>query len=205
MKMLNKICTICGNAYQVTRYCGKSKFCSKECKNKPREIPDLTQEYLKSILTYDPVTGIFTWAIKKAIRFHIGQIAGNFNQDGYRVIMIDGFQYFAHRLAWLYIYGEWPSDELDHINNIRDDNAINNLREANRSQNMRNARTKKTSTSGMKGALKGNCKKRPWISKIRINGKNIFLGNFKTANEAHAAYCDAAKKEYGDFFNVGHD
>ena len=89
----------------------------------------LTQEYLKSILDYDLDTGIFTWKINKAKRTKIGDIAG-WSYNGYREIEINDKKYKAHRLAWLYVYGEMPNKLIDHIDGNRSNNKISNLREA---------------------------------------------------------------------------
>lgn len=96
----------------------------------------LSQEYLKSILHYDPETGILSWKVDRR-RVKIGQIAG-YLCLGYVAIGIDGKLYKGHRLAWLYMTGEWPKDEIDHINRTKHDNRWVNLREATKEQNCDN-------------------------------------------------------------------
>ena len=170
----------------------------------PKERPQFTHEYVKAILAYDPNTGFFTWKVKKAHRFRIGQRAGNIGWQGYRHIMIDGKDYSEGRLAWFYMTGKWPVEEIDHRNNKRDENWFDNLREATREQNNRNARFKNTNVTGYKGVAftPKNCKSRPYSAHVMANGKKHFLGYFATPEEAHKAYCKEARKHHADFFHA---
>ena len=88
----------------------------------------ITQKHLKEILDYNTETGIWTWRVNQARRIKIGQRAGTIISDGHRHIGISGKFYKAHRLAWLYMTGEFPKDEIDHINGVPDDNRWCNLR-----------------------------------------------------------------------------
>jgi hypothetical protein len=157
-------------------------------------------KYLTEILHYNPITGIFTWAISRP-RINIGQIAGCVHKNKkYRYIEIDGKSYAAHRLAWFYVYKEFPKEQIDHINRIKDDNRIENLREATNAQNRANSKT--NNKHEMKGVsyhpwIKNN----PWEAKIRVNKKDIYLGCFPTKEAAHNAYIIAAKRYHGDFAN----
>jgi hypothetical protein len=112
--------------------------------------------------------------------------------------MIDGEKYYAHRLAWFYAYGRWPKEKLDHRDGPRDANKLDNLREANDLQNARNSRIGRNNTSGLKGV---SLFKRDgtWRAQITVDSKNIHLGYFETAVEAHAAYRYAAERYHGDF------
>jgi len=143
----------------------------------------LTPDRLREIFHYDQETGVFT-------RRSLGRVAGTKNDSGYLVIFIDGKGYRAHRLAWLYVYGEWPAELIDHKNRIRTDNRIDNLRQANRSENTQNTVTKRSS-SGVRGVSRMGEK---WKAQIAINGKDIYLGLFGTVAEASAAYSSAAAK-----------
>jgi len=100
------------------------------------------------------------------------------------------------------VHGRWPAKYLDHINGIRNDNRLCNLREATQTENTRNQGKQKTNTSGLKGAgwHKGQKK---WVAKIRIGTTDKWLGTFSSKEEAHAAYCEAAKKYHGEFANYG--
>ena len=160
---------------------------------------ELTQENLKEILSYDPMTGKFHWLVKPASRTYIGDRAGSLDSNGYRVIKIAGQSYKAHRLAWFYVHGEWPMLDLDFINRYTDDNRMKNLREATKSQNGGNSLARH---DGLKGAY-WHKRERVWFSAIDIDGKQVFLGNYDTEREAHLAYCEVAKKKFGEFFYAG--
>jgi len=112
--------------------------------------------------------------------------------------MYERTPYAAHRLAWFYETGEWPSDEIDHKNRGRDDNWFENLREATRSQNVANTALRSTNTSGFKGVSFDRSRGR-FLSKIKVNYRTINLGRFDAPEEAHAAYLAAAQKHFGEF------
>ena len=142
----------------------------------------VSQTELKTLLEYNPNTGIFIW-LKKVGRCSAGTKAGRKNKGGYDHIQINKTDYLSHRLAWLYVYGVWPKDQLDHINGIRVDNRICNLREASNAENGQNRRAYTTNTSGHVGVSfdkKGN----KWRAFITINYKMINLGFFKSIEEA---------------------
>lgn len=145
----------------------------------------ITQKELKELLNYDPYTGIFTWAKSKGTA-KIGKEAGWIcNQRGktYKSIMINGKSYYAHRLAWFYMYGHFPEKDVDHINGNGLDNRIINLRSVTESENLRNSRKSILNTSGFCGVYfhKPTGK---WQAKIQINGKGKSLGLFFDKNEA---------------------
>jgi len=162
----------------------------------------MKHSYLTSILTYSPETGEFQWAAPRP-KVKVGQKAGYLKKNkGYIYIEIDGKSYSAHRLAWFYVTGNMPIDQIDHINRNKSDNRFENLREATRGQNRANS--KSTNKHGLKGVRllpwmknAGKC----WQAEITHNKKVIYLGCFATKEEAHLAYCDAARKLHGDFFN----
>lgn len=161
---------------------------------------DLTQSDLKKILAYNPDTGVFTWVLSPSTRIKAGDIAGTFCH-GYWHIKVKGFVHGAHRLAWLYVYGVHPSNQVDHVNGMRSDNRIQNLREVNTSQNMQNQRkVRSDSKSGLIGATRQSLTGR-WTSQIRTNGKSTFLGYFDSAEEAHIAYMEA-KRKFHPFFTL---
>ena len=159
----------------------------------------LTQERLQELLSYDPGTGIFTRVGKRGGR-PAGSVAGVTKPDGYVEIRVDGPSYKAHRLAWLYMTGEWPKDKTDHINRNPTDNRWSNLREATHSQNISNSKTRSDSRVGLKGVSPRGS---GYVAVLSHGRKQIYLGYFKTPEEAHAAYCDAASKWQGEFFRAG--
>ena len=165
-------------------------------------MTELTQARLKELLHYNPDTGLFTWLIRPANRVRIGDIAGTLSSWGYICIVIQGQSYRAHRLAWLFTYGAWPLDQIDHINRVKDDNRLANLREATHSQNNTNSVAQKNNLSGKKGVSRAKDRSK-WSATISINGKTKRLGQFTCKQEAHAAYCKAADKHYKEFANHG--
>lgn len=160
----------------------------------------ITIERLHEVLSYDPATGIFRWIVRKSKSAKIGKIAGSKTTQGYCYIQLDGTRFFAHRLAWLYVHGKWPSDEIDHINHDRFDNRLNNLRSASRAENRYHSLRHNNNKCGFKGVCwdKHICK---WRSSIMKEGVLYHLGYFTTDKAAHSAYMKAAKRLFGKFAN----
>lgn len=149
----------------------------------------ISAEELRRALSYDPVTGVFRW-IKKVT---VGSIAGSTNARGYRLVHVNGVHYLAHRLAWLYVKGEWPAEVIDHINGDPSDNRFINLRACSRAENQQNRKPNSNNTTGVPGVY--YCKKdEKWVARIRKNGKHIRIGAFKSKEEAGEAYLDAKKR-----------
>jgi len=164
-------------------------------------MAEMTRRYLRSLLNYEPKTGEWRWRYRKSGRAAIGQIAGSINSNGHRGIRIDGVMYQAHRLAFLYMNGTWPIDQVDHRNGVKDDNRWTNLREATNGQNSMNRGTRSDSRSGHKGVyLYGGDRFR---AKIVVDGRQIYLGIFSTKEEAAAAYRVAADRFHGPFARSG--
>lgn len=149
----------------------------------------ITQARLKELLTYDPDTGIFYR--RQAVPGHkVGEVVG-FNWNGYKGIKLDGKGYQAHRLAWLYVYGEHPKHEIDHINRDKMDNRINNLRDIPKYRNRENQNAPyKNNKLGMQGVSKYRNK---YKAQIQVQGKVTYLGTYSTPEEAHEAYKEAKK------------
>lgn len=161
-------------------------------------MTQLTASRLRELLNYDSETGEFRWRVKpRNNRIKEGDVAGT-TSHGYRHINVDGRIYRAHRLAWLYTYGEWPKHCLDHINLLRSDNRIANLREATRSENNRNTGVRSHNLSGRKGVSwsKGAQK---YFARIRVDGVQHYLGLFESADDAARAYATAALDLHGEF------
>lgn len=158
----------------------------------------ITQQRLREVLDYDPETGEFRWLVATGRRVNVGDLAGT-DSYGRRFIRIDKRRYRAHRLAWLYVHGRWPANEIDHINGVADDNRIANLREATRSQNCENRRKpKRNSTSGFLGVWthKATGKLR---AQIVHNGKNYHLGLFNCPTAAYLLGYLPAKRRLHEF------
>jgi hypothetical protein len=157
----------------------------------------LTVDDLRALLSYEPETGEF-WIRRPVHVMHRTRPAGYVRRDGYRVIGVSGGQYLAHRLAWLYMTGEWPAAFIDHRNLAKDDNRWANLRAATKSQNGANTRLLPQNTSGFKGVIW--CKQmRRWVAQIKVNGRAKYLGCFQSREDAAAAYALAAAALFGEF------
>ena len=159
---------------------------------------ELTQDRLKELLRYCPRTGNFTRLVTRSGNAKAGSLAGALAVRGGIVIRIDGKDYHAHRLAYLYMTGAFPAAgmEIDHIDRDATDNRWCNLRLATSSQNNHNTGVRKNNTHGYKGVSRvGN----RWTARIRLNWKKYYLGCFATPEEAHAAYVKAAKEMHGEF------
>lgn len=139
---------------------------------KEREA-SLTAARLREVVDYDPTTGVFRWKEKKKGWRVVGAVAGTSFPNGYRFIGIEGYRFLGHRLAWLYATGEWPKDEIDHINGDKSDNRIANLRPVTRQQNNWNGAVRAQSTSGHRHIFR---KRTKWAVRILAGTKSKFHG-----------------------------
>lgn len=157
----------------------------------------ISADELQDAMRYDPATGIFT-LLRNTSRRKAGEEPGSNHHQGYRTICVGGKPYLAHRLAWLYMTGEWPADDIDHRDLNRKNNKWENLREADKSKNGANCRAYSHNKSGIKGV--SLCKKTGrWRADITKNGKGRLLGRFGTKEAAAAAYASAARELHGEF------
>lgn len=147
----------------------------------------LTAERLRELLLYDPTNGVF--------RQHSGHAVGA-RDHGYIRIKLDGKKYYAHRIAWLYRYGYWPSGVVDHVDGNGENNAIANLRSCGQSQNQANRRLTNNSRLGLKGVTRNHAR---FMAQITVNRAVRYLGTFDSPQDAHAAYMRAAKGAFGEF------
>lgn len=155
----------------------------------------LTQEELKRNLDFSPETGIFTWILSKK-GTKIGDIAGS-NSRGYIRIRLNKKSYFSHRLAWLWVNGEFPKKQIDHIDKNKSNNRIINLREVSRSENACNVNPPANNTSGFKNVHLHKCGK--YVVRIKRDSKTYNLGYYKTAEEANIIAIEGRRnihKEY---------
>ena len=149
----------------------------------------ICQNTLKQILHYDPITGIFTWVKKISARVVIGKRAGSKRPNGYRFIRINKIPYREHHLAFLYMLGYLPTLQIDHINHNPSDNSWDNLREATAKENGKNhPKTVRNKTGFVGVSQRPNGK---YVARIYVNNKHIFLGAFKTFDEAKVARQEA--------------
>ena len=156
----------------------------------------LTAERLRALLDYDPVTGVFRWRVGNGRRAVAGAVAGAISEKSataYLRIAIEGRRYYAHRLAWLHVYGAWPAHRLDHINTDRMDNRIANLREATAAENPQNQRRAHShNKAGLLGVSETPGGR--YAASIKAGGKRRYLGRYATPEDAHAAYLKAKQE-----------
>ena len=151
----------------------------------------ITQQRLRELAHYCPETGQFTHLQSKG-RKKAGMPAGSLRRDGYVYAMFDGYRAMAHQFAWLYVNGEWPTQEIDHMDGNKANNAFANLRQVSRRANTENKRTaKRTSTTGLLGVVRHRDK---FVAKIVHAGKRKHLGVFETPEAAHEAYVQAKRR-----------
>lgn len=149
---------------------------------------------MKDKLAYDPNTGIFTWRTAHGQRCKIGAPAGTLHPDGYVVIETGGKGYRAHRLAWYFMTGEWPSGQIDHIDGVRHNNRWANLRDVSAQLNTQNQRgATKRNKCGFLGVYP-HVTAGKWRAQITANGKKTHIGLFDSPELAHAAYVSVKRQ-----------
>lgn len=155
-----------------------------------RKMKDLTQQRLQEVLSYDPTTGVFVWLKTASNRVQVGSRAGVVATNGRRYISVDSEKYLAHRLAWLYVHGEWPKGDLKQKNGDLNDCSIANLEDVQRTEAVRRYGKLSTNSSGYRGV--SPTKNGRWQASITRNYQQVSLGTFITPEEASAAYEAAA-------------
>ena len=162
----------------------------------------LDQARLKEVVIYSPETGVFTWN-KSNCRGKAGNSIGyKCATHGYMRVMIDGKMYAQHRLAWLYMLGEWPKRVIDHVNGIRSDNRWSNLRDVSHSENQQNRRGRNSNRKHNLPRCVETCdswlktRAKPYRAKVRKAGKNYHLGYFRTVEEADLVARSYIAKNY---------
>lgn len=163
-----------------------------------------TRWIVKDGLAYDPIAGVFVNTEKRSQRTKIGGFAGNKRSlDGYCVLRFNSALTRSHRLAWYFVNGEWPPQEVDHKNRCRSDNRIANLRMATRAENNQNTTVRVDNKTGVRG-VHYRAKSKRYIAQICINGRPKHIGTFTTLASAAEAYRDIAARLHGEFFNETH-
>jgi len=165
-----------------------------------------SQEHLKSILDYSPETGVFKWKVYRSHNAKVGDVAGSIyrnseNQTYYRIISINNKQEPAHRLAYLYVTGNYPKNKIDHVDGDGLNNRIDNLRDVTDAENAKNKRLSVKNKSGMNGVSWDKANKK-WVVRISANGKYLNIGRFARKGEAISVRAKA-DKEYGYHENHG--
>lgn len=155
----------------------------------------ITIPELKSLLSYDPDTGVLRWVAPGKGRIK-KKPAGTVEQSGYIGVLIYGKRIRAHILGWAIHHGQWPENQIDHVNGIKTDNRLTNLREATNSQNGKNLPIKKNNKSGYPGVIFRSGK---WRVQIKVNFKYIGLGTYSDFNEAVSVKKEAEYKYFGEW------
>jgi hypothetical protein len=160
----------------------------------------IAHDRLKELLHYDPLTGIFTRKVRTAQRHQVGDradfIISGGNQVGYYRVTVDSVRYMAHRLAWFYVHGVWPAEDIDHKDGDRGNNRIDNLRDVTNQVNRENIRKpRKDNESGFLGVV-FHAPTNRWRARIQLNGKGRHIGLYDTAEEAHQAYLVEKRKDH---------
>jgi len=159
----------------------------------------ITAEQLREVLNYNPDTGEFTWRVSPSTKVKVGGRAGcvEVSNGGGKYVRIGlfGGRHRAHRLAWLYVYGEWPSEFIDHINGDGLDNRIANLRSATNAQNQWNVRRASRSSSGVRG-VRWCGRSKMWVAVVKTH--------FETREEAVEAVARAEAAMRGEYAPAPH-
>lgn len=153
----------------------------------------LNASRLRELLSYCQKTGVFHWKVWRGGPAAVGSVAGCTDSKGYRQIRLDMRNHLAHRLAWLYVYGEFPKGHLDHIDRNPQNNAIANLRECTHAENHQNEGLRSDSTSGATG-VSFNKASTKWLAYINKDGFRHRIGLFDSFDDAVAARIAAKKK-----------
>lgn len=157
----------------------------------------LTQERLQEVLNYDPLTGVFVRI--NNCKGHYAGIAGSISHLGYIQVWVDRKPYLGHRLAWLYMTGNFPDGHIDHINGVRGCNIWTNLRECTNQQNQLNVGISASNTSGFRG-VSFHKPLGKWKASGKLNGKNKHLGYYTEIEQASEAYQAFARQHHGEFY-----
>ena len=175
------------------------KLAAWEYVNRDANRRELTQEYLKACVRYDAETGVFTANLPAGKRQE-GDTLGSVASHGYLTVVVAGRSYLAHRLAWFYVHGRWPS-LVDHIDRDRHNNRISNLRECTYTENAWNVTPMQGTVSGVEG-VNWFASRKKWVAKISSAGVHRTLGYFDTIEDAAAARARAVEAERGAFLSV---
>lgn len=160
----------------------------------------ITAKRARELVAYDRDTGLFVWRLARR-KCTPGKRAGCVeNRRGAVVLRLDGKLYFAHRIAWLWMTGDWPNNLIDHRDGDPSNNKWENLRDATPSENLANMRKPRKNTTGFKGVGKHQGRFRAVIGH---QGKFVHIGTFERPEDAHEAYLDKAAALYGEFATSG--
>lgn len=148
----------------------------------------MTAKQARELFDYNPKTGALVWRVTPTNRVRVGGIAGSPDKDGYLKVCVNYKSYKVHRVAWLYVYGDWPRGQIDHINRVRNDNRICNLRcVPGQQEQQQNVGLSARNKSGFVGVCFSR-KAKKWEARIGCAGKKTWLGYFDSPEAASSAY-----------------
>lgn len=165
-------------------------------KSKPKDKSmERDPEKLRSLFSYDPVTGLLSWNTKFSRKINVGDVVSP------REVKIHGVHFKTHRICFVVHYGRPINEEMiiDHINHDYFDNRIENLREVTHSQNCMNSKVTASKKSGLPKGVSFHCQTGRFQARIGLNRRRKCLGTFATPEEASAAYQEAAKEHFGEY------
>jgi hypothetical protein len=171
----------------ATRMAARGRFSPKS----------LTPEYVRSLLEYDPESGLLRWKIDRGGGIKAGDIAGS-KSDSCVFVSIHDKPMRIHRVIWFIVTGKWPKECIDHIDRNPFNNKWNNLREATKAENNRNSKFKPNNTTGHTG-IRIRKNYGAYEARIMANGQEIHLGSFKTLEKALETRRKAEIKYHGEF------
>lgn len=151
----------------------------------------LTYEKVREFFDYNPETGVLTWRKSKGSTARAGNEVGSHNPEGYMKTIFDGKHYPVHRIIWLWVYGDWPKYQINHINVVPDDNRLCNLEDVPLREN---CRKKKCHKEGKLAGVRKSKKAGRFFARIVINKKKVTLGTFDSEEEAYSAYLNACRE-----------
>lgn len=154
----------------------------------------LTQIEVRRLFDYNPETGMLSWKVRPGNRVRIGDVVDSVHSEGYVQVGVNGERRLAHHVIWLWLYGEMPEGDVDHINRVRNDNRQCNLREVDRTENLLNGEYK--NETGFQGVMKMPSGR--FRAAIHIKRRCTYIGSFDTAEQAHAAYANKHVELYGE-------
>lgn len=200
MAKVNRTCEICSSTFLVkpsVAAIGQGKFCSRACQgisNRTNRSAELTHEALTSYLAYDATTGAFTLKVNLISGKKAGDTVGTIHKDGYVTVSVYAKNYKAHRLAWFYVHGVWPTGEIDHKDCDRGNNRIANLRDVSHQTNMQNRRVPQSNNES--GFLGVTFRDGQYYPRIKIDGRTRLLPPHATGEEAYNSYLEAKRIHY---------
>lgn len=170
--------------------------------NRAANMTELTVEYARKCISYDPSSGIFTSRLFMGSGKRLpGDPLGSVGSHGYMTTMVAGRAYLLHRLAWFMVHGRWPKEAIDHIDQNKLNNRLSNLRECTLGENNWNLPLSPLNSSGVTG-VHWDKRSGRWMATIRADGKTKYLGKFKQKDDAASAYQSAVSRYRGHFLEA---